>query len=216
MNKKKPRGYTKRTKEQREHDLLFCSDLFLKGYQYRQIAEALNKKVEENGWGYKLSFQMVYYDIQHCLVEWKRERLDTIDDYISQELKKLDKLEQEAWQAWEVSKGGKERTKNRMSIAPRKVLSEEEQASVRYGYDETMNESSAGNPRFLDLLLNIQQRRAKMLGYDAPLKVQLPGLDKEDEKPGYNVSAIPDDLLFAVADKLQSAEYVKAMSDKPS
>ncbi len=39
-----------------------------------------------------------------------------------------------------------------------------------YGYNETATETSAGNPGFLDLLLNIQQRRAKMLGFDAPVK----------------------------------------------
>ena len=32
--------------------------------------------------------------------------------------------------------------------------------------------------------------------------------------PKYDVSAIPDDLLFAVADKLQTAEYKKQLAEK--
>ena len=52
---------------------------------------------------------MVYYDLQQCLIEWKRERLETIDEYVTQELRKLDKMEQQAWEAWEVSKTGKQR-----------------------------------------------------------------------------------------------------------
>ena len=85
-----------------------------------------------------------------------------------------------------------------------------------YGYNETATETSAGNPRFLDLLLYIQQRRAKMLGFDAPVKIEIPGYNAttDDDKPKYDVKAIPDDLLFALADKLQSAEYQKALAEK--
>ena len=120
------------------------------------------------------------------------------------------------WVAWEKSKAGKEQTKNRTSAKPRKVLTEEEKTTDWYGYDEKTNETSAGNPRFLDLLLNVQQRRAKMLGFDAPVKIEIPGYNAgtEDDKPKYDVKAIPDDLLFAVADKLQSAEFAKAMEEK--
>lgn len=159
---------------------------------------------------------MVYYDLQQTLIEWKRERMDNIDDYVTAELRKLDKMEVELWEAWEKSKAGKERTKNRQSARPKKVTTEQEIATDYYGYDETTNETSAGNPRFLDLLLNVQQRRAKMLGFDAPLKIEIPGYNAgtDEDKPKYDVKAIPDDLLFAVADKLQSAEFAKTIAEK--
>ena len=68
----------------------------------------------------------------------------------------------------------------------------------------------------MDLLLNVQQRRAKMLGFDAPIKVEIPGIEKSinGDAPQYDVSAIPEDLLFAVADKLQTAEYKKQLAEK--
>lgn len=68
----------------------------------------------------------------------------------------------------------------------------------------------------MDLLLNIQQRRAKMLGFDAPVKIEIPRYNAgtDDDKPKYDVKAIPDDLLFAVADKLQSAEFQKTIAEK--
>ena len=214
--RKKPLGYNKRSEEQRIYDIRFCADLFLRGYSYREIADALNRDLSARGMGYTITFQMVYYDLQQCLIEWKRERMDNIDDYVTQELRKLDKMEVELWEAWEKSKTGKERTKNRTSAKPRKVLTEEEKTTDWYGYDETTNETSAGNPRFLDLLLNVQQRRAKMLGFDAPLKIEIPGYNAgtDDDKPKYDVKAIPDDMLFALADKLQSAEYQKAIAEK--
>lgn len=158
---------------------------------------------------------MVYYDLQQCLIEWKRERLETIDEYVTQELRKLDKMEVELWEAWERSKTGKLREKNRQNAKPRKVLEDGDNPEY-YGYEETTTETSAGNPRFLDLLLNVQQRRAKMLGFDAPIKVEIPGIEKSinGDAPQYDVSAIPEDLLFAVADKLQTAEYKKQLAEK--
>lgn len=66
---------------------------------------------------------------------------------------------------------------NRQNAKPRKVLEDGDNPEY-YGYEETTTETSAGNPRFLDLLLNVQQRRAKMLGFDAPIKVEIPGIEK--------------------------------------
>lgn len=213
--RRRPKGH-KRTKEQQAYDIAFCSNLFLRGYTYREIADALNADLQKRNAGYTITHQCVYYDIQQTLIEWKRERMDNIDDYVTAELRKLDKMEVELWEAWEKSKTGKERVKNRTSAKPRKVLTEEEKTTDWYGYDETTNETSAGNPRFLDLLLNVQQRRAKMLGFDAPLKIEIPGYNAttDDDKPKYDVKAIPDDMLFALADKLQSAEYQKAIAEK--
>lgn len=213
--RKKPLGYNKRSEEQRIYDIRFCADLFLRGYSYREIADALNRDLSARGMGYTITFQMVYYDLQQCLIEWKRERLDNIDEYVTQELRKLDKMEQQAWEAWERSKTGKTREKNRQNAKPRKVLEDGDNPEY-YGYNETTTETSAGNPRFLDLLLNIQQRRAKMLGFDAPIKVEIPGIEKSinGDAPQYDVSAIPEDLLFAVADKLQTAEYKKLLAEK--
>lgn len=205
----------KRTKDQRELDLAFCSNLFLRGYTYREISERLNEENARRGVGYTITKQMVYWDMQQLLIEWKRERMENIDDYVTQELRKLDKMEVELWEAWERSKTGKLREKNRQNAKPRKVLEDGDNPEY-YGYEETTTETSAGNPRFLDLLLNAQQRRAKMLGFDAPIKVDIPGLkgNTNSDAPKYDVAAIPEDLLFAVADKLQTAEYKKQLAEK--
>lgn len=200
--RRKPLGYNKRSEEQRAYDLKFCADMFLRGYPYRDIADALNKDLAERGMNYTISFQTVYYDLRQCMIEWKRERLDSIDEYITHELRKLDRMEQQAWEAWEMSKNGKTKEKSR--------------TGDRNGYNETSTETTAGNPRYLDVLLNIQQRRAKMLGFDSPVKIEIPGYNAStnDDKPKYDVKSIPDDLLFAVADKLQDAEFQKTIIEK--
>lgn len=213
---KKPRGYVKRTPVQRERDMGYCSQLFLRGYNYRDIATALNKQLAEWGETYTISFSMVFYDIRELLVEWKRERLDNIDDYVTKELQKLDKMEQETWEAWEKSKGDKHKDVVRKPDGRGRPRKDGEPHRDEWGYIQNTVETCTGNPRFLDLLLNIQQRRAKLLGFDAPTKIEIPGLNVNvtDDRPKYDVTAIPEDMLFALADKLQAAEYKKVMAEK--
>ena len=129
------------------------------------------------------------------LIDWKRERMDNIDDYITQELLKLDKIEVELWCAWEKSK--KEKSKSKM----RKLSGRNDK--VYCTNVEEATETTPGNPKFLDLLLNVQQRRAKMLGFDAPIKIDIPNGNRNEDLPQYDIKSIPDDLLFSVVDKLQ-------------
>lgn len=197
----------KRTKEQIEFDRAFCADMFLRGYPYREIAKRLNEDLAKRKMEYRLTESMVYYDIQQLLIAWKRDQLESIDQYVTAELQKLDKMEVEAWNAWELSK--QKKTKNKTKKAGKGLMG-------RQIMTEKATETTSGNPRYLDLLLNIQQRRAKMLGFDAPIKIAIPGVNVtvNNENERFNAESIPDDLLFAVADKLQSAEYAKIIAEK--
>lgn len=200
----------KRTREQIESDMLFETELFLKGYSYREISERLNKYNSDRGFNYTITHAGVFKDMQKAMVQWKKERFDNIEEYIQQDLKKLDRLEQTTWEAWEKSCTGKERVK----VKKESVSRDKPDDTTLYD-EETVNETSSGNPRFLDILLNIQQRRAKLLGYDAPVKVDVSGKTAHSfEGPRYDPKDIPDELLFAVVDKLQSAEFNKEMEAK--
>lgn len=206
----------KRTKEQKDYDVKLAAKLFLRGYTYRDITSLLNKDIKDRGLDYKLDSTQVFKDIKKEMVEWKRESLESIDKYMDKELRKLDALEVEAWEGWEKSKQGKQRDKKRSSARPKKVLLEEEKTTDYFGYEEKTVEMSAGNPRFIEVILNIHQRRAKLLGLEAPIKVDIPGYSKdaETEKPKYDIDAIPDDILYNVVDRLQSAEYQKVITTK--
>lgn len=191
-------GY-RRTPEQRENDLVFCTDLFLKGYSYRQISDLLNKRNAKMGLDYAIVPPMrVYKDLKQLLINWKREHEENIDLYITKELSKLDKIEAELWDAWERSK--------------KRIVSKIRQS----GLQKERSETFAGNPRYLDLVLSVQQRRAKLLGLDAPVKVDLPNVNVsvDSSGPKYDISVIPNDMLFVIADKLQNAEYERLMIEK--
>lgn len=188
-------GY-RRTPEQRENDLVFCTDLFLRGYSYRQIADLLNQRNAKIGLDYAIVPPMrVYKDLKQLLINWKREHEENIDLYITKELSKLDKIEVELWDAWERSK--------------KRIVSKIRQSGLKTERSETF----AGNPRYLDLVLSVQQRRAKLLGLDAPVRVDLPNVNVsvDSSGPKYDISVIPNDMLFVIADKLQNAEYERLM-----
>ena len=191
-------GY-RRTPEQRENDLVFCTDLFLRGYSYRQISDLLNQRNAKMGLDYVIVPPMrVYKDLKQLLINWKREHEENIDLYITKELSKLDKIEAELWDAWERSK--------------KRIVSKIRQSGLKTERSETF----AGNPRYLDLVLSVQQRRAKLLGLDAPVKVDLPNVNVsvDSSGPKYDISVIPNDMLFVIADKLQNAEYERLMIEK--
>lgn len=196
MNKKigsmkRGQGRHSRTDEQTERDRSFASDLFLKGYSYRRIAEAINERNKSDEVPYTVTYQTVYNDIQFCLTQWKREQFDNIDQYITQELQSLDNVAREAWEEWEKSKRPKCKTKYILGKAK-----------------EVQKETTTGDPSFLNVVLNVQQRKARLLGYDSPLCINLVG-DKEKEKHKYDFSDVPEDVLEQLADSLQNTEGKK-------
>lgn len=195
----------KRTVEQREADKRFCAELFVKGYAYRVIAELLNEYNHEHGLEYSVTYKTVFMDIQQVLAEWKKERFKDIDNYMQLELKKLDKMEVELWQAWENSKGSKRKTKIKNGTIDNGIARGGELA-------ERTLETTDGDPRYLDLLLKVQERRAKLLGYNAPVKVDVYSAPPKEESPTgtqYDINAIPVDMLVEMAYKLQDVEFEK-------
>lgn len=207
---RRPKGYSKRTEEQKADDLQFCTRLFLMGYKYADISRMLNCHIMERGDSYTITGASIFYDMKKLLNEWKKESFDNIEEHVKKEVHKLDLMEYELWVAWEASKTGKIRKKS--SSRPSR-----DELKDSYDTNETTTETSPGNPRFLQLILEVMQRRAKLLGFDAPVKIDVTGVSIREEEtrvPQYNASDIPDDVLFAVADKLQAGAYVRSIQQK--
>lgn len=200
----------KRTKEQREADKTFCAELFVKGYAYRVIAEKLNERNRANGLTYEISYKQIFVDISQVLADWKKERFDKIESYMELELMKLDKIEIELWEAWERSKEPKRKTKI-------------DGGDITDGHisggalDSRYLEDSNGDPRYLDLLLKVQERRAKLLGYNAPMRVNVYNEPPKEENPAetkYDINALPLNMVVEMAYKLQDAEFKKRQEEQ--
>lgn len=190
------RSNRKRTNEQEEADTIFCSALFLKGHTYRYIANALNERNAAAGLTYKMTFQQIYNDIKELLIRWKKESFDNIDMYMTAELQKLDVMESELWDAWHRSKNGRRRTKSK-GQGKQQDKGNEIQILDEV---EVIEEDTNGDPRYFDLILNIQQRRSKLLGYDPSVKndSQKPK-DNTGEEKEYGLDCISEQMLLEAA-----------------
>jgi hypothetical protein len=137
----------------------------VQGLSIRKIIAALAKaKCVNPDTGKPWSVRAIHEDLVHLTARWKSEALRDITQAKADELARLDELEREAWTAWHRGIGRKQ-------IRTTKTGGKEGlEVSLR-------TESLNGDPRYLAIVLDCQQRRAKLLGLDAPLKAEFTGAD---------------------------------------
>lgn len=146
----------KRIKPQREQDLLFIERLYVQGRSQREIAAMLSRERP-----YTLSHKTIGRDIHEILARWRAEMLRGIDELKAAELARLNRMEREAWDAWERSCQIKERT-----------LSEQKQGTAAGQRAQLTREQQTGDPRYLQIVQWCITKRCAILGLDAPTQVQ--------------------------------------------
>lgn len=95
----KPReeGGKTRTEGELERDLLFITDLYIKGKTLFYIQQELNKKYYKNN---PLSRTSISGDIDLIKARWKAKYTNEIQHLKLEELGKIDKVEAEYWNEW--------------------------------------------------------------------------------------------------------------------
>lgn len=188
----------KRTKAEREDDLVFITDLIVKECLSQQ--EIRERLIEKHG--YSLSQVQVSNDVRELYSRWREAYLGNIDELRGRELKRIDKLEAAYWDSYE------------RSLSQREVFKEEEEdidnlggsqnlppgrtkrkRSIRELYDRD------GSVAFLDGIKWCINQRCDILGLKAPVKSQLQ-LDwrVEAQRAGVDVSKTFNDLVQGFID----------------
>lgn len=127
------------------------AELYLKGYRSAyQVRDAFDDP--------KPSRQTIQNDLKALREQWKHEAVQTFDAAMAEELAKISRLEREAWDAWERSKAYREKNSTSRNI---KASGVETSARIE-------KENLIGDPRYLTQIAWCIDRRAKMLGLDAP------------------------------------------------
>jgi hypothetical protein len=152
----------KRGPGQMESDKLFIAGLLVKSVTIREITRRLNEHNTERG--YSLSHVQVYKDIKSIYQEWKEAKNDLIDTKMDLELAKLDKMEDECWDAWERSKEGKRKT---VIEGGQMIGSQLSGGTIK----EREIETTFGDTKFLDIIQRCMEKRAALLGLNAPTKI---------------------------------------------
>lgn len=122
------------------------AEMYLTGKWQSEIGKELN-----------CSQQQVSHDLQILRKLWQRSALTDIDKIKSKELAKIDRLENEAWKAWDASVGTKIRT----------IESEGDKGNET----KTETKIDAGDPRFLQSVQWCIAKRCEIFGLDAPYKI---------------------------------------------
>lgn len=172
-----------RSQLRRELDRKRIADaLLMSDASARQIAARLG-----------LSSSTVRRDLRVLREEWKRERLQDHDAWVARQLQELALTIRESWAGWirsqEPSKQSKMRSRGltkkpdprgggRVKIKAEDVLE----------FEQTSKEqTSAGDPRFLEVVERCLASRARLLGLNQPVKVA--PTDPTGERPYSDVRA---------------------------
>lgn len=152
------------------------ADLYLQGWSQAEISVR-----------YDVSRSAIAQDIVHIQKEWKASRIRNLDELKTQELRRLDRTEREAWTAWERSKGPQE-------------ITEASQRGDAKGAKRVVK-TSAGNPRFLGIVTSCIAQRCRILGLEAPTKIETDAKGNDLEQQRREARAKFPELLAAMRER---------------
>jgi hypothetical protein len=92
----------KRSKGEKEKDSVRISELFVKGYSLRKISEQLSSERK-----YSISKTQIKTDLDKILDGWKTTAFKNIEDKQLIEIRKLNKVESEAWNTFDETKSAR-------------------------------------------------------------------------------------------------------------
>jgi hypothetical protein len=132
------------------------AELRLKSVPVRKIATQL-----------RISESTVARELAALAREWKTHAAQSIDTHRDRELRRLEIIEDAAWKEYERSRKdySKEVTERIKAIKDGEILETPPEVVKR----ETGGR--LGDPKYLQIALNAQEARRKMLGIDAPTKI---------------------------------------------
>ncbi len=137
------------TETQRTERLVKIAQMYLRGKSQLDIAHELG-----------VTQQQVSLDLKKIRQQWRQEAVLDFSEMIERELSKIDHLEHTYWQQFEASKRDKERVTKTISqdgATPRVTELVQETHAV-----------ATGDTRFLEGVQWCIERRAALLGLDAP------------------------------------------------
>ena len=154
----------KRNNVQLERDRDYSWGEYLKGVPVQEINKRVNARAQAENLGYTISRPVTYDDITARLAEYRKESEAVLNDQVQIELAKVNKLEQEYWEAWERSKTAKRRTE----IEGGEMVG----SNITGGtVKKRTTEQIFGDPRYLEGVQWCIERRCRMLGLDQPLEI---------------------------------------------
>lgn len=173
----------------REKDRWLAVKMVAQGATYQQVAD----KIHELNPEYTITKEGVRLEVEKALIDWKRENMENIDAYIAKELWRINEIEKIVMQNFEMSKKG---------FSPKDYAALMKRGMTPDEIDEMYKDREmAGDPHYLDILLNLQTQRMRLLGINKGNDVA------QNTIVQYNFNNIGEDALEKMADMLQDSKY---------
>ena len=153
--------FQKRTRAQRREDLVLIEEWMRLNYSQYKMRDLLNTMRS-----YKISRQQIGYDCAEVGRELKARQIKPTLIARAVQLSTLDNYRDIVMTAWEESRQTKEVTKVERTGTPGKGVSKDTNPTKVV----VEKERSPGDPRWVNLLLQIEEQRAKLLGTYAAVK----------------------------------------------
>jgi transposase len=186
----------RRGKTQLARDRRRIADLYLQGWIQADIASEVG-----------VSQATVCRDLQALQASWLDSALMNFDEAKAHELAKVDRLEREYWQAWERSCENAEtitrKVKGRME---RRETDDGEFIAEQPAEATKTSKGQAGDPRFLQGVQWCIDKRCKIMGIDAPQKVEVYDWRREAKEKGIDPAGIFEQLVQDAYAALQEGD----------
>lgn len=156
----------KRPPAEKEKMLIRISELYIRGFSQYKIADTLTEEMDR-----RITRAMVKRDLDKLRTLWMESAIRNFDEAKAEQLAKLDAIESQAWEQWEKSCRQFKKTKIETSKGTKGEI---KQAIETYERE--------GDPRYLQIILSAIDKRNKLLGLDAPLKVASTNKDGDDSE----------------------------------
>lgn len=189
-----------RTPQQRIADQNTLAALYVKRIPQAVIGEQLG-----------ISQGQVSQDIKKLLKKWESEQINQIDRYKHEELERINLIETEMWEQWEISKGkGKTIVFKSTSGKIKKKDSALDTATnfiknPENWREEQTQESASGNMEYMRAIMWCIEERCKIIGLHAPKK--LANTNPEgDKEAGEDARKELLDMISRVADRINPSQ----------
>lgn len=151
---------TKRTRAERERDYAIVAELHCQGQTQTVMAERIG-----------VSQQQISLDLKVVEERWRKAAIGDVDAVRGRELAKIDHLERTYWASWLRSLEEKQITSTKRRGGLRLVgKAEKEQTTTEASLRK---EQRDGNPAYLSGIQWCIERRCKIWGLDAPVKIDI-------------------------------------------
>ena len=172
--KPKHKGGPKRNTYQALIDRHFIQEKLGENIPQYRIAEMLNARP---GIPYSISARAISDDCRKIEELWRARTVAERTYWIAHTLRNIDKLEAELWRAYWRSTQNAESQRNEVTPGEMPLATdspEQRKKKLKAATQKVIktSEGQCGDPQYLRLILDLQEKRIKLLGHEAPAKVE--------------------------------------------